>query len=42
MVDVDDFTQFKCLYEAEQAAYHFQDYNGVWVLLVKKESGSKF
>ncbi len=33
MVDVDDFTQFKCLYEAEQPAYHFQDYNGVWVFI---------
>ena len=36
MVDVDDFTQFKCLYEAEQPAYHFQDYFGVWIFTGQK------
>jgi hypothetical protein len=31
LADIDDFSKFECIYEAQQPAYHFKDINGMWI-----------
>jgi len=31
LADIDDFSKFSCVYEAEQTAFHFKEINGMWI-----------
>jgi len=31
LADIDDFSKFTCIYEAEQTAVHFKEKNGMWI-----------
>jgi len=31
LTDIDDFSKFACIYEAEQVAFHFKEINGMWI-----------